>query len=76
MIIDCSERRIQMKKEHDPTERFAFHLITSREMALSIANDGLACEQLTFPIEKYLGKFSEIHSSVHSFLHFHTTKKF
>jgi hypothetical protein len=46
-----------MKKDRDPTERFAFHLITSRDLALNIATDGLQCEQLSFPIEKYLGKF-------------------
>jgi hypothetical protein len=53
-----SERRIQMKKTQDPTERFAFHLITSRDIALNIATDGLTCEQLSFSIEKYLGKLS------------------
>jgi hypothetical protein len=46
-----------MKKDRDPTERFAFHLITSRDLALNIATDGLQCEQLSFPIEKYLGNF-------------------
>jgi hypothetical protein len=47
-----------MKKNQDPTERFAFHLITSRDIALNIATDGLTCEQLSFSIEKYLGKLS------------------
>ena len=51
-----SERRIQMKKTQDPTERFAFHLITSRDIALNIATDGLSCEQLAFSTDKYLGK--------------------
>ena len=46
-----------MKKEQDPVERFAFHLIKSRDIALTIATDGLTCEQLTFSIDKYLGKF-------------------
>ena len=63
-IFVCSERRMQMKKEHDLTERLAFHLITSRTTALNIATDGLSCEQLTFPIEKYLGKFIENSPSV------------
>lgn len=44
-----------MKQEHDFTERFAFHLITSRDTALNIATDGLSCEQLPFSIDKYLG---------------------
>ncbi|CAF1244746.1 unnamed protein product [Adineta steineri] len=48
-------RRIQMKKSQDPTERFAFHLITSRDSALDIATNGLTCEQLSFSIDKYLG---------------------
>jgi hypothetical protein len=46
-----------MKKEQDPIERLAFHLITYRDVASSVANDGLRCEQLSFPIQKYLGKF-------------------
>lgn len=46
-----------MKKEHDLTERFAFHLIKSRDIALDIATNGLSCKQLTFSIEKYLGRF-------------------
>ncbi|CAM4853860.1 unnamed protein product [Rotaria socialis] len=50
-----NERKIQMKKTQDSTERFAFHLITSRDSALSIANDGLMCEQLSFSIDQYLG---------------------
>jgi hypothetical protein len=45
-----------MKKDQDPIERLAFHLITYRDVALNIANDGLRSEQLSFPIEKYLGK--------------------
>jgi hypothetical protein len=47
-----------MKKDHDLTERFAFHLITSKDIALNIANDGLSCEQLSFSIDKYLGIFT------------------
>ncbi len=47
-----------MKKDRDPTERFAFLLITNRDLALNIATDGLQCEQLTFPIDKYLGKLN------------------
>ncbi|CAF4014095.1 unnamed protein product, partial [Rotaria magnacalcarata] len=50
-----NERKIQMKKTQDSTERFAFHLITSRDSALNIANDGLMCEQLSFSIDQYLG---------------------
>jgi hypothetical protein len=46
-----------MKKDQDPTERFAFQLITSRDIALNIATDGLSSEHLAFSIEKYLGKF-------------------
>ncbi len=46
-----------MKKDRDPTERYAFHLITTRDIALNIATDGLTCEQLSFSIDKYLGKF-------------------
>jgi hypothetical protein len=46
-----------MKKDQDPIERFAFHLITSRDIALNIATDGLNCDQLSFSIEKYLGIF-------------------
>lgn len=52
-----SERKIKMKKDQDITERFAFHLVSSRDTALNIANDGLSCEQLSFTIDKYLGKF-------------------
>jgi hypothetical protein len=52
-----SEKRIKMKKDQDPIERLAFHLITYRDVALNVANDGLRCEQLSFPIDKYLGKF-------------------
>jgi len=44
-----------MKKDRDPTERFAFHLIPSKDLALNIANDGLNCQQLSFSIDKYLG---------------------
>ncbi|CAF1006016.1 unnamed protein product [Rotaria sp. Silwood1] len=50
-----NERRTQMKKDQDPIERFAFHLITSRDTAINIANDGLTCEQLSFSLDKYLG---------------------
>ena len=46
-----------MKKDQDLTERLAFHLIKSRALALDIANDGLNCEQLSFPIDQYLGMF-------------------
>lgn len=52
-----SERRSQMKKEQDPVERLAFHLVSSRDVALSIANDGLSCEQLSFSLDKYLGNY-------------------
>lgn len=58
MEFRFSERKIRMKKEQNPTERFAFHLIPSRTMALTIATEGLSSEQLTLPIEKYLGKFT------------------
>ncbi len=44
-----------MKKNQDPTERFAFHLITSRDIALNIASDGLCSEHVSFSIDKYLG---------------------
>ncbi|CAF3881192.1 unnamed protein product [Rotaria sordida] len=50
-----NERKTQMKKDQDPTERFAFHLITSRDIALNIATDGITCEQLSFSLDKYLG---------------------
>jgi hypothetical protein len=46
-----------MKKDQDPIERLAFHLITYRDVALNVANNGLTSEQLSFPIEKYLGEF-------------------
>lgn len=46
-----------MKKDRDVSERFGFHLITGHDMASNIANNGLQCDQLSFPIEKYLGKF-------------------
>ena len=46
-----------MKQEHNPIERLAFHLIPSRDIALQIATDGLRCEQLSFSIDNYLGKF-------------------
>jgi hypothetical protein len=46
-----------MKNEQTlPIERLAFHLIVSRDMALNIATNGLQCEQLSFPIDKYLGQ--------------------
>lgn len=51
-----SEKRIKMKKDQEPTERLAFHLITYRGVALNVANNGLQCEQLSFSTEKYLGK--------------------
>jgi hypothetical protein len=47
-----------MKKDQDLTERLAFHLIAYRDLALNVATDGLSCGQLSFPIEKYLGKFN------------------
>jgi hypothetical protein len=46
-----------MRKEQEPVERLAFHLITYRDEALKIANNGLNSEQLSFPIEKCLGEF-------------------
>jgi len=55
MFLFFREKRIKMKKDQDPIERLAFHLITYRDVALNVANDGLRCEQLSFPIEKYLG---------------------
>ena len=45
-----------MKREQDPVERLAFHLVTYREEAVRIANNGLDSEQLSFQIEKYLGE--------------------
>ena len=51
-----SEKRIKMKKDQDPIERLAFHLITYRGVAVNVANNGLASEELTFPIDKYLGE--------------------
>lgn len=51
----CSQRRIQIKKEQEFSERLAFHLISSRDCALDIAINGLQCDRLAFPIEKYLG---------------------
>ncbi|CAF1486170.1 unnamed protein product [Adineta ricciae] len=50
-----NEKRLKMKKEQDPIERLAFHLVTYRDVATNIASDGLNCGQLSFPIEKYLG---------------------
>ncbi|CAF4672940.1 unnamed protein product [Rotaria sp. Silwood1] len=50
-----NEKRIKMKKDHDPIERLGFHLIAYRDIALNVANNGLHCEQLSFTIEKYLG---------------------
>ncbi|CAF4701901.1 unnamed protein product [Rotaria socialis] len=50
-----NEKRMKMKKDQDPIERFGFHLITYRDVALNVANNGVQCEQLFFPIEKYLG---------------------
>jgi hypothetical protein len=50
-----TEKRIKMKKEQDPIERLAFHLITYRDVAVNVANNGLNSEQLSFPIDRYLG---------------------
>ncbi|CAF0729167.1 unnamed protein product [Adineta ricciae] len=50
-----NEKRLKMKKEQDPIERLAFHLVNYRDVAANVASDGLNCEQLSFPIEKYLG---------------------
>ncbi|CAF1260744.1 unnamed protein product [Adineta steineri] len=50
-----NEKRIKMKKDQDPIERLAFHLITYRDVALNVANNGIQCEQLSFPIDKHLG---------------------
>ncbi|CAM4812404.1 unnamed protein product [Rotaria magnacalcarata] len=50
-----NEKRMTMKKDQDPIERFGFHLITYRDVALNVANNGVQCEQLFFPVEKYLG---------------------
>ena len=47
---------MKMKKDHDPVERLAFHLIVYRDEAVKIAKNGLRCDQLTLPIKKYLGK--------------------
>jgi hypothetical protein len=55
--ISFSEKRVKMKKDQDPIERLAFHLITYRDVALNVANNGLMSDQLTFSIDKYLGKF-------------------
>jgi len=55
IYVNSSEKRMKMKQEQDPIERLAFHLITYRDVALTIANDGLHCEQLSFSCEKYLG---------------------
>ena len=55
-----SEKRLKMKKEQDPIERLAFHLVTYRDVAANVASDGLNCEQLSFPIEKYLGRTFEL----------------
>lgn len=52
-----SERRIKMKKDQDVTERLAFHLITYRGVATNVATNGLSSEQLSFPIDKYLGEY-------------------
>lgn len=56
-ILSRSEKRSKMKKEQEATERFAFHFILNRDIALKLATDGLQCEQLTFSIDKYLGLF-------------------
>lgn len=55
--IYSSERRIKMKKDQDITERLAFHLITYRAVAINVATNGLSSDQLSFPIEKYLGEY-------------------
>lgn len=44
-----------MKKEHEIVERLAFHIVLDRHVASQIANDGLKCDQLSMPIDAYLG---------------------
>ena len=44
-----------MRKEQEPNERFAFHYVSHREIALKIATDGVQCGQLTLPMDKCLG---------------------
>jgi hypothetical protein len=51
-----SEKRQKLKKEQEPIERLAFQLLVQSDAALSIATDGLSCEQLFFPSDKYLGQ--------------------
>lgn len=51
-----------MKKEQDPVERLAFHLVTQRSVAITLANEGIHCEQLSFAIDKSLGESSELFS--------------
>ena len=51
---------MRMKQEHDPIERLAFHLITDRNLASTIANEGLTHEQLSLPTKKYLGEFTMV----------------
>ncbi len=58
VFFSSSEKRIKMKKEQDPIERLAFHLITYRDVAVNVANNGLNSEQLSFPIDRYLGEIS------------------
>ncbi|CAF0755983.1 unnamed protein product [Adineta ricciae] len=50
-----NERKIRMKKSQDQIERYAFHLVLTRDMATKIATDGILCGELTFSIDKYLG---------------------
>ena len=45
-----------MKKDQDPIERLVFHLVPSRDVALTIAKEGLSCEQLSFKVDTYLGE--------------------
>ena len=56
IALISSEKRIKMKKDHDPVERLAFHLIVYRDDAVEIAKNGLRCDQLGLPIKKYLGE--------------------
>ena len=56
--ISSSEKRIKMKKDQDVIERLAFHLITYRDVAINVATNGLSSDQLSFPIDKYLGELT------------------
>lgn len=51
-----SDKRTQMKKDKEPMERLAFHLVSNRDVALTIAKEGLRCKQLSLKIDKYLGE--------------------